>query len=121
MSTDLYIKIYTDEDVFGTVARALRDRGFDAVSTPEAGNLGLSDLEQLCHAVSQHRTILTFNVSDFIQLHTQFRENNQEHYGIIVCKRLHVSEIIKRMLLLLNGLLAEEMKNRLEFLTFWHI
>ncbi len=35
----LYIKIYTDEDLYGTVARALRSRGYDAVTTPETGNL----------------------------------------------------------------------------------
>lgn len=32
----LYIHVYTDEDLYGTIARALRERGYDAISTPEA-------------------------------------------------------------------------------------
>lgn len=113
----LYIRIYTDEDVYGTVARALRDRGYDAITTPEAGNLGRSDEEQLAFAISERRTILTCNVGDFVRLHTETRQANREHGGMIVSKRLPISEMIRRMLALLNGISADEMRNRLEFLT----
>jgi hypothetical protein len=37
------IRFFTDEDVYGTVAGALRRAGFDAISTPEAGRLRESD------------------------------------------------------------------------------
>ena len=33
------IRFFTDEDVYGTLAAALRAAGCDAVSTPEAGRL----------------------------------------------------------------------------------
>lgn len=115
----LYLRIYTDEDVYGTVARALRDRGYDAMSTPEAGNLGHSDEEQLTYAISALRAILTCNVGDFMRLHTEYLQTNREHCGIIVSKRLPVSEMIRRMLALLNGISADEMRNRLEFLSDW--
>lgn len=55
------IKLYTDEDIFGQVAEQLRRRSYDVLSTPEAGNLELSDQEQLEFAISQRRAILTFN------------------------------------------------------------
>ena len=115
----LYLRIYTDEDVYGTVARALRDRGYDAISTPEAGNLGQSDEEQLEYAISERRTIMTCNVGDFMRLHTEYLQANREHCGMIVSKRLPISEMIRRMFTLLNGLSADEMRNRLEFLTDW--
>ncbi len=41
----LYIRVYTDEDMYGTIVRALRERGYDAISTPEAKNLGQSDAD----------------------------------------------------------------------------
>jgi hypothetical protein len=115
----LYIHVYTDEDMYGTIARALRDRGYDAISTPEAGNLGQTDTEQLHYAIAQQRSILTFNVRDFVMLHTEYINSNQDHWGIIVSKRLFLGDIVKRMLNLLNSLTAGEMQNRLEFLTDW--
>jgi hypothetical protein len=115
----LYISIYTDEDVYGSVVRALRDRGYDAISTPEAGNLEQSDAEQLSYAVSQKRAILTFNVRDFVQLHTEYIQSNREHWGIIVSKRLPIGSVVRCMLNLLNSVSADEMQNRLEYLTDW--
>ena len=56
-----YVRLYTDEDIFGQVAPQLRRRSYDVLSTPEAGNLELSDQEQLEFAVSQRRAILSFN------------------------------------------------------------
>ena len=41
------IRFFTDEDVYRTVAAALRRGGFDALSTPESGRLGESDEDQL--------------------------------------------------------------------------
>jgi hypothetical protein len=43
-------RFFTDEDVYGAVAPALRKAGFDAVSTPEARRLGESDESQLTWA-----------------------------------------------------------------------
>lgn len=107
--------------MFGTVARALRERGYDAISTPEAGNLGQTDPEQLRYAISQQRSILTFNVRDFVILHDEYLQKNAEHWGIIVSKRLPIGEIVKRMLHMMNSVTADEMWNRLEFLTDWAI
>jgi predicted nuclease of predicted toxin-antitoxin system len=108
----LYIQAYTDEDMYGTIARALRDRGYDVISTPEAGNIGQSDQEQLQYAILQQRTLITFNVADFVQLHAEYLQADSVHWGIIVSKRLPIGEVVKRMLNLLNSLTADEMRNR---------
>ena len=75
--------------------------------------------EQLHYAISHQRAILTFNVRDFVQLHNEYLQSNQEHWGIIVSRRLPIGEVVRRMLTLLNSLTADEMLNRLEYLTDW--
>ncbi len=69
MTTDLpglSAKLYLDEDIHKRVAYALRLRGFDVVSTSEAGNTGLSDFEQLAYAVAEKRVLVTCNISEFL-------------------------------------------------------
>ena len=57
------IRFFTDEDVYGSVARRLREFGFEAVSTPEADRLGESDRAQFFWADQEGRVLLTFNVA----------------------------------------------------------
>jgi uncharacterized protein with PIN domain len=52
------IRFFTDEDVYGSVARKLRENGFDAVSTPEANCLGENDESQLEWAAQEGRVFL---------------------------------------------------------------
>ncbi len=63
------IRFFTDEDVYGSIAPALRMNGFDAVSTPEAGRLAESDDGQLQWAVDHRRCLVTFNVKHFARQH----------------------------------------------------
>jgi len=44
---------FTDEDVYGVIGTALRRARFDAVSTPETGRLGESDVSQLQWAAGE--------------------------------------------------------------------
>lgn len=59
------IRIYTDEDVAGAVAKALKRRGFEVSTTPEHGNLELTDEEQLKFATLIGAALLTHSVQDF--------------------------------------------------------
>jgi hypothetical protein len=59
------IRLFTDEDIYGQAAPQLRARGFDAVSTPEAGRIGESDESQLIWANAEGRIIVSFNIKDF--------------------------------------------------------
>jgi hypothetical protein len=65
-------RLFTDEDIYGSVAAKLRDRGFDAVSTPEANRLGETGESQLAWAVQERRVLLTFNVAHFAHLHDRW-------------------------------------------------
>ena len=78
-------------------------RGFSKIdrSTLEAGNQGLSDLEQLTFAREQGRAILTFNVRDFVRLAREFVESKEHHAGIIVSDHLPFRELLARVLRLL--------------------
>lgn len=113
------IRLYTDEDVYGDVARWLREKGFDSMSTPEAGRIGTDDISQLQWAAQQGRVLLTFNVAHFVRLNKEWLEHGHSHCGIVVSQQRHVGDTMRRTLRLLQTLSAEQMLDRLEFLGDW--
>lgn len=113
------IRLFTDEDVYGGVAAALRTAGFDAVSTPEAGRLGESDESQLSWAAANGRAFVTFNVAHFAAMHTAWIALGRQHAGIVVSSQRPIGDLIRRLVRLGNTLDASAMKNRLEFLSDW--
>jgi hypothetical protein len=112
-------RFFIDEDVYAAVAVALRDAGFDALRTPEAQRLGEWDESQFAFAVRERRTIVTFNRSDFVRLHTLWIEGGRTHSGIVVDRQRNVGDTIKRLLRLARTLDAEALVDRLEFLSDW--
>lgn len=93
-----YIKLYLDEDVHPELAPALRNRGFDVVSTHEVpGRKGSSDLEQIEYAISQERVILTFNTRDYILLYKRLLQEGKNLYGIIVSPHIPIGETLQRI------------------------
>ena len=112
----LFIRLHLDEDVFKDVAQALRLRGFDVISVHELSHQGLSDWEQLDNATATGRAIFTFNVVDYLALHSAYQSAAKEHAGIIVSKQLPINEVIRRLLQLLNSVSAAEMHNQLWWL-----
>lgn len=119
MNSKGVIRLYLNEDVHIRLAKALRQRGFDAITTVEAGMLGTPDEEQLALAVSQGRAILTFNRGDYARLHKQYAEHGWEHCGIIVSEQYPIGELLRRVLNLFMSLSADDMRNRLEYLSQW--
>jgi hypothetical protein len=111
--------LYVDEDVHGKLARELRERGVDAVSALEVGMEDVLDVEHLAFATSQARAVLTFNRGDFVQLHSQYMERGWEHFGIIVSPQYTIGETLRRVLNLTAALSADDMMNRLEYLSSW--
>ena len=110
------IKLYLDEDVDPLLARVLRDRGIDCLSTREAHNLGKSDSEQFAFAASQRRAILTLNVRDFVRLAREAATGGPEHCGIIVSDHLPFRELLRRVLVLLQRHAGGEITNTLLWL-----
>lgn len=114
------IKFYLDEDINVRLAVALRNKGFDAISTPEAKRLKTQDPQQLDYATQNERVIVTCNISDYAKLHNEYQDLKKKHYGIIVtAQQISIGEMLHRLTNLTYKLSAEDMINRLEYLGNW--
>ncbi|WP_425396602.1 DUF5615 family PIN-like protein [Aeoliella sp.] len=113
------IRLFIDEDVYGAVTIALRAAGVDVTSTPETGRISESDVSQLEWAIQEQRAIVTFNVGDFVELHTNWLTAGQHHCGIIVSSQRPIGDVIARLLNLVGSLDENAMRDRLEFLSDW--
>jgi hypothetical protein len=112
-------RFFTDEDLYGDVAAALRGSGFDAISTPETGRLGSSDEEQLAWAAGEVRVLVTFNVGDFARLHHDWMIRGRTHAGLVVSQQRPLGDLIRRLLRLGRTLSADDLRDRLEYLSNW--
>ena len=112
----LFIELYLDEDVSVKVADLLNAHGFIAITAREAGQLGKSDAEQLAYALSQGKALLTHNRADYETLAKSYFEAGQHHYGIILATRNPLHEIVRRLLLILNEVTADEMRDQLRYI-----
>ena len=117
---NLFIALYTDEDVTSELAPAIRTRGLKAQSAAEAGLLDVDDAAQLAYATGQGSAILTYNARDFLLLARQYADAGRSHAGIIISfeqySRREFGELLRLILRLLNELTADEMHNRVVYL-----
>ena len=111
------IRIYTDESTSVAIAEGLKRRGVDAFSARDAGNLGLTDEEQLIYAGKEKATIFTHD-TDFLQIAARWLDEGRTHQGIIYChqKRYSVGECVRKLRMLTAVLSSEDMVNHIEFL-----
>ena len=112
----LFIKLYLDEDVDVLIADLVRARGFAATTTQEAGNIGIGDKEQLAYSISLQRAFLTHNRIDFETLAAEYYVAGKEHCGIIIAVRRSPYEVVQRLLVILNKVTTDEMKNQLRYI-----
>lgn len=116
------IRFYLDEDSMDRdLIRALLARGVDVESVLDANRSGYPDAQQLAYAASRGRVLYSGNIGDFYQLHREYLEAQRSHSGIILVpqQRYSIGEQLRRLLRLVSSLPAEEMRNRLEFLSNW--
>jgi hypothetical protein len=113
------IRLFTDEDVYGAIAVALRRTKIDVSSTPEVGRRGQPDESQLEWASTEGRVFFTFNVAHFAQLHTTWLRQGRRHAGIVVSSQRPIGDVVRRLPHLSSELDAESMCNRPEFLGDW--
>jgi hypothetical protein len=116
------IRLYIDEDSMShALTRALRARRVDVVTAWEAGMIERTDREHLFYASVHDYVLYSFNVGDFFALHTALVRENRSHSGIILARQQHysVGEQLRRVLKLIAGRSAEDMRNRVEFLSSW--
>ncbi len=116
------IRLYCDEDsIQHALVASLRKRGVDIQTALEAGTVGQPDERQLEYAAAHGRALCSFNVADFFRLHAEWVARQRSHAGIVLARQQHYSigEQMRRLLRLLASVSAEEMRNRLEFLSDW--
>ncbi len=108
----LFVRLYLDRHIHTRLAEDLVERGFDCLTTQDAGLDTASDEEQLAFAASQSRSILTFNICDFAPLHEQWTASGRPHGGIIVSRQLGSRQyglLLARILRFLDHFTADEM------------
>jgi predicted nuclease of predicted toxin-antitoxin system len=110
-------KLHLNEHLSPRLATQLRQYGFDVTSTVEMGLIEADDDEQLAYAASNQRAIVTFNHKDFAVRHIRYMEAGQEHWGIVLSTEETVDVLRRRILRLLNTLMAEELKNQIRWLN----
>ncbi len=106
------LAFYTNKSVHIAVAEGLKRRDIYALTAREAGNLGLSDEEQLEYAKQKGIVIVTHD-DDFLSLAETF-----EHAGIVYIhqQKYSIGELIRNLKLLWDVLEQKDMKNHVEFL-----
>lgn len=112
----LFIELYLDEDVDVNVAMLVRRRGFAATTAHEVGMLHTEDVDQLAYAAKHEKAILTHNRNDFLALAKQYNIDHKEHWGIIIARRRIPHEIVRRLILVLNSVTADEFQNQVRYI-----
>jgi predicted nuclease of predicted toxin-antitoxin system len=112
----LYIELYLDEDVDVLLADLLRARGYNVVTTVEAGNRHQSDNDQLAYAVAHQRAIVTHNRGDFEALAVAYFDTGKHHCGIVTATQQSVYQLRDRLVPLLEELTAEDLDDQLIYL-----
>jgi hypothetical protein len=116
------IKLYLDEDAFARrLVNALRSRGIDVLTALEARMINREDEEHLELATAQGRALYSFNGSDYCRLHAEWISARRSHAGIIVGRQqpFEVGRQLTSFLHLAAAKSAEEICDRLEFLSVW--
>jgi predicted nuclease of predicted toxin-antitoxin system len=120
----LFIRLYLDRHVIVRLADNLLERGFDVLTTQQAGLDTASDEQQLAFATAERRAILTFNIRDFAPLHERWLAIGRSHAGIVVSQQLGRPEygtLLARAVRLLETMTAEELSNNLVHLEQFRI
>jgi hypothetical protein len=114
------IVVYHDEDRLdsGLVA-AFRRNGIDLVTAFESGMAGRTDEEHLVFAAGRSMVLYSANVRDFARLHFEWIDSGRTHAGIVLCPshKWSIGDQLRTMLRLRAELSAQQMVNRLEYLS----
>jgi len=110
------MKLYLDEHLDPMLARMLRERGIDCLTTSEAGNTGKSDEAQLAYAANCSRVLLTFDRKDFLSLAKQWAELDQPHAGIVLSRQCPASDLLRQVLHLIAQRGKDDLNNHILWL-----
>ena|GEM_PF-160724 len=114
----LFIELYLDEDVDVLIAELIRARGFSATTTVEAGQLHNDDDAQLAYTVTHDKTFVTHNRADFETRAQAYFAAGLAHPGIIIAARRSPYEIAQRLLVILNNVTDDEIRNQVRYIEY---
>jgi uncharacterized protein DUF5615 len=115
-------RLYLDEDAMRkALVFSLRARNVDVLTAAEAGMINRDDQDHLAVAATSGRVLYSFNVADYCILHQAWMSEKRSHAGIVVAQqqRYSAGEELRRLMRLISTVPAEEMRNRIEFLSAW--
>lgn len=114
------MKLYLDENIDPKVAKALREKGFDVISTYDIKANGRPDDEQLKIAIKERMAIVTYNLKDYILLAKEYISKGKSHYGIILVSNKSIPQGVPGILVnALESLLIkknESLENEIVYL-----
>lgn len=119
-----WLRLHCDEDSGRhAVVSAMRRRGFDVTTTPEAQLAGASDEEQLEHAAREHRTLYSANTRDFARIHQSWLEVGRSHWGIIVRTRqqLDVGNQVRLLTAIDTSMTSGQIRDQLLYLDAFSV
>lgn len=111
------LTLYLNENLSWRIARALREYGYDVISSHEAGMDEEDDPPQFAFAVDQERAVVTNNFADFVALHEAYLASHTTHYGVIFTTKCPISVLIRRLRTLLETVSREQMMNQIRWLN----
>jgi uncharacterized protein DUF5615 len=111
--TEVFGRLYFDEDVSARVAQLVRARGFDIVTTVEAKRLGSTDRSQLEFAAAETASARNPQPPALRAIERLLRSSGDTHAGIIIAVRRPPRDLAGRLLGILNRLASDEMLNQL--------
>ena len=112
-SEALSLRLYLDRHVMTRLAEDLGRRGYDCLTTQQAGKDTVRDEDQLAFAAANSRAILTYNIRDFAPLHENWLASGRQHAGIIVSRQLGGRQYGILLSRMLGELKADDMRNNL--------
>ncbi len=107
------LRFYLDENVPVQVARQLKLRGIDVVTTRSLALLGADDIDHLRNATKQNRVLCTYD-NDFLDLVA----SGIQHTGVVFGQQdvHYIGDWVNWLTLMHAVYTPEEMLNRVEYM-----
>ena len=111
------LKLYLNENLSWRIAKALREYGYDVISSGESGMNQYDDEAQLAFAAQEGRTIVTNNFRDFVELDQKYEKEGKTHCGIIFTTKCTLPIMIRRLRVLLETVQKDQLINQIRWLN----
>lgn len=111
------LRLYLNENLSWRIAKALREYGYDVISSHEAEMDQADDLTQFAFAVEQGRAVVTNNFRDFVALDNGYALEGKSHYGIIFTIKYPLPILIRKLRAVLDSVSQDHMMNQIRWLN----